>query len=347
MYETEAGSGEYQVTSDTTWPQEGYVFNEQLSACENGSSLIWDDATGAVSLTTDISDKCYLYFDVYAPNFAEYIKTEVYTGVDGENGLYYHDGVGSYTNADQEARDNSYRYVGSNPNNYVCFGSDEEICPSDNLYRIIGVFGNQVKLIKSTRAVNTLLGTDGSYAVSYMYDWNNSTNVNTWSESNLNTVNLNTNYLNNIGSTWSSKIAQHTWEVGGNTWENLGRTSVKTAYINEIKSPASATTYSAKVGLMYVSDYGYAVSPESWTTALNSYGNLALESSNWLYASITEWTITRNSDGTDRAFSIITIGNVDCSIVNSGVSVRPSFYLNSDVVLSGGSGSSADPYRIA
>lgn len=26
MYETEAGSGEYQVTSDTTWPQEGYVF---------------------------------------------------------------------------------------------------------------------------------------------------------------------------------------------------------------------------------------------------------------------------------------------------------------------------------
>lgn len=29
MYETEAGSGEYQTTTDTSWPQEGYVFNEK------------------------------------------------------------------------------------------------------------------------------------------------------------------------------------------------------------------------------------------------------------------------------------------------------------------------------
>ena len=30
MYEIEIGSGEYQVSSDTTWPQDGYVFNETL-----------------------------------------------------------------------------------------------------------------------------------------------------------------------------------------------------------------------------------------------------------------------------------------------------------------------------
>ena len=348
MYETEAGSGEYQVTSDTTWPQEGYVFNEQLSACENGSELTWDDENNRVIMEANTSDKCYVYFDVYVPpTLVEYITTEVYTGVDGENGLYYHDGVGSYTNADQEARDNSYRYAGANPNNYVCFGSDEEICPSGNLYRIIGVFGNQVKLIKSTRAVNTLLGTDGSYGVSYMYNWNNSTNVNTWSESNLNTVNLNINYLNNIGEEWASKIATVEWKVGGNAFSNIRNVPVKSTYTNEIVSPADNTTYSAKVGLMYVSDYGYAVSPESWTTALNSYSNLALESSNWLYASITEWTITRNSDGTDRVFSLLTIGNVDCWTVNSGISVRPSFYLNSDVVWSGGIGTQDDPFRIA
>ena len=46
--------------------------------------------------------------------------------------------------ADQEAEDNSYRYAGANPNNYVCFGSDEETCPADNLYRIIGVFGDHI-----------------------------------------------------------------------------------------------------------------------------------------------------------------------------------------------------------
>ena len=27
-----------------------------------------------------------------------------------------------------------YRYTGSNPNNYVCFGSEESVCPEDNLY---------------------------------------------------------------------------------------------------------------------------------------------------------------------------------------------------------------------
>ena len=43
MYETEYESGEYQVSSDTTWPQEGYTFNERVSKCENGSKLTWDD----------------------------------------------------------------------------------------------------------------------------------------------------------------------------------------------------------------------------------------------------------------------------------------------------------------
>lgn len=64
--------------------------------------------------------------------------------------LYLYDGIGSYTNADQEAEDNSYRFSGANQ---VCFGSDEAIC-SEDLYRIIGVFNNNnnysVKLIKNT-----------------------------------------------------------------------------------------------------------------------------------------------------------------------------------------------------
>ena len=50
-------------------------------------------------------------------NFAEYITTQVYTGTDGDNGLYYHD-----ADLANGAQDNSYRYSGANPNNYVCFG---------------------------------------------------------------------------------------------------------------------------------------------------------------------------------------------------------------------------------
>ena len=43
---------------------------------------------------------------------------------DGENGLYYHD-----ADLANGAEDNSYRYAGANPNNYVCFGSTTTPCP--------------------------------------------------------------------------------------------------------------------------------------------------------------------------------------------------------------------------
>ena len=56
---------------------------------------------------------------------AEYIKSQ-YTGTQGENSLYYHNS--SLTNG---AGDNSYRYAGANPNNFVCFGSDVSPCPTD------------------------------------------------------------------------------------------------------------------------------------------------------------------------------------------------------------------------
>lgn len=42
---------------------------------------------------------------------ANYIIDNVYVE-DGVNGLYYHDGVGTYTNAELEAGDNSYRFAG-------------------------------------------------------------------------------------------------------------------------------------------------------------------------------------------------------------------------------------------
>ena len=63
MYETEASSGEYQISSDSEWPQDGYVFNEILSKCENGSTLTWNDESKEVVVQANVSDKCYVYFD--------------------------------------------------------------------------------------------------------------------------------------------------------------------------------------------------------------------------------------------------------------------------------------------
>ena len=309
MYETEAGSGEYQVVSDTTWPQDGYVFNTELSKCENGSSLTWNDESKRVVMQANVSDKCYVYFDVYKhPTFADICREEnlntlvckvatTYTS-DGVEGLYYHDGSGSYTNADQEAGDNSYRYAGANPNNYVCFGSDEAICPAENLYRIIGAFdddkdGNyQIKLIKSDYTTSAMLGTDGrdyygtydaSLTSNYKgsmelstiagYRWNYDTSVseygsNNWTTSEFNTINLNTNYWNYLGPTWQNLIAETTWHLGGMTSNGNTAKAFYDGERNNAGYGSKPKTYTDEIGLMYVSDYGYGASPDAWVTNL-------------------------------------------------------------------------------
>ena len=65
MYETEVGSGEYQITKNNSWPGDEYIFNETLSKCENGSTLTWDDENKKVLMQANTSDKCYVYFDKY------------------------------------------------------------------------------------------------------------------------------------------------------------------------------------------------------------------------------------------------------------------------------------------
>ena len=262
--------------------------------------------------------------------------------------------------ADQEAEDNSYREAGANPNNYVCFGSDEETCPADNLYRIIGVFGDEVKLIKSDYATSALLGTNGDYSgdtykdntdyykgnldVFDAYYWNGN-NQNTWSESLLNKINLNTNYLNNIGNDWNNKIANYTWQIGGNTYDNILKNTVKNTYQNEIINPLTNTTYSAKIGLMYVSDYGYAASPESWNTTLLYYDEV--KSVNWLYMGLIEWTITHDASSSQVVFPLFYQGFTYGDGTKGYYVVRPVFYLNSDVqIYEGHDGTASDPYRI-
>ncbi|HIS12609.1 MAG TPA: fibronectin type III domain-containing protein, partial [Candidatus Onthocola stercoravium] len=265
---------------------------------------------------------------------ADCVKTFYSTYGEGTDGLYYHNGSGSYTNADQEAGDNSYRYTGANPNNYVCFGSDAATCPGANLHRIIGVFGDQVKLIKTKSY--------GNYAWDAELD-------NTWSSSDIKST-LNSTYLNSLGSTWSSKIAMHSWQVGGMA-RNTSYTA-KQYYNTEVGSSSSGTTDSMKIGLMYVSDYGYATSPSNWTTALEDYDGTNVKNNNWLYLGSTEWTISRRTDGSDYVFIVDRTGYVfnnygSYGFVTRALVVRPSFYLNPDVTYVSGTGTQTDPYRIS
>ncbi len=102
--EQTAGAGDYKTVTQSNWPTDGYVFNEELSKCENGSTLSWDEINKKVIVSGSLTDKCYVYFDKIL-TLAEYVKSQ-YTGTQGENGIYYHNST--LTNG---AGDNSYRYA--------------------------------------------------------------------------------------------------------------------------------------------------------------------------------------------------------------------------------------------
>ena len=239
--------------------------------------------------------------------------------------LYHH--TSTLTNG---AGDNSYRYAGASDsvNNYICLGSDATTCPDANLFRIIGVFGDQTKVIRAKSV--------GDKA------WHSSTSSNTWSTSSLNTY-LNGEYLTSLG-TLADKIATTTWKVGGNTSANISGVVPTTAYQNEVGSSASSTTVDKKIGLMYVSDYGYAADQSGWTTKLSSYSSNT--SKNWLYLGSYEWTISRDSGNTTRAFNVTSTGRVYDNTVTTSCAARPSFNLESLVKYVSGSGSMSDPVRV-
>ena len=288
----------------------------------------------------------------------DYVKAQ-YTGTQGENGIYYHDGsikstteftIYYYNNEGElvntthpvgtvlDANDNSYRYAGASDqvNNYVCFGSSTTPCPENNLYRIIGVFDDRVKLIKSTSIGKKT--------------WN-SENNSMWSTSSLNTY-LNNEFINTFDETTKGKIAETTWKVGGNKYNNIVNQPAKIAYQNEVVQPdpgeySTETEYSAKIGLMYATDYGFAAAPSSWTTTLYYYKGAAIKSVNWMYSGADEWTISRDAHYHGTAFNVKDTGTVDfdASVLNT-YGVRPSFNLVSSTIYVSGDGTQNSPICI-
>ena len=135
----------------------------------------------AEKIANDLSDVCS-----EGGLLADCIQQLHDQSVYGASNLIYHDGQNDTTRGETagtlEAGDNSYRYSGSyeKVNNYICLGTD---CNNkDNLFRIVGAFGEEgIKVVKADYANKDLLGegkekfegedlsqanstTDGSYA---------------------------------------------------------------------------------------------------------------------------------------------------------------------------------------
>lgn len=353
MLETEAGSGNYEMTTASSWPTDGYVFNETLSKCENGGELSWDDEKKIVLMSGNVSDKCYVYFDKVL-TLATYVKS-LYTGTQGDNNIYYHDSTLA-----NGAGDNSYRYAGASEttNNYVCFGSTESPCPTDNLYRIIGVFNGKVKLVKynDIGTFDTSKYDATSFADTEAYNALNSTFIDTFDIRWKNMISTE-NWISGIVS--SSSVSKLNFKNNNTNVKFLAESATSPLTINwytaknwYIVESGAEHKLSMKIGTISISELRYAMNSSNWNLS-------TLDNTSWLYYNKNEAfylfeCFTDNTISDTMGYYMTTDGILYAYISPTKISpleyittyVRPSFYLVSSVLYKSGIGTSSDAIYI-
>ena len=295
-----------------------------------------------------------------------------------DSGVY---ATNSYTADDGTTKYHDYRYVGANVNNWVSFNNDLYRIIGvfdENSHGIEGQY--LVKLIMdnplggySWGAYNSS-NTSGTYS-NYKNDWTGKAtgvkaNLNVlFNEYFINRTNTsstygacsnwtyffnNTNYRTNdctdtvgygIDSKLTNYIEDATWYLYGSGTDQ----SKQNWYLCErggnsctSSGPSTGdTSVTSKVGLMYLSDYlyasGYYASIDTATQSNSYFGN-----KNWLYK-VYEWTLTPSSSSRSSVWYVNSgIATYNSSFFPFGS--RPTFYLKSDIKISGGFGTYNNPY---
>ena len=244
-----------------------------------------------------------------------------------------------------------YRYRGASPKNYVTFNNE--------VWRIIGVFPtddgtgnieNRIRIIRNESIGNKYWDTSDS---------------NNWARPSTLNTELNTTYLNSLTSEAQNMIGNTKYYLGGkNVTYNNGyadtplqfysyERKIQNTTSNEFYNGTNPNSWVGKLGLMYVSDYGYASSncENKRIYDYNSSANdiRACNDTNWLYnIKDNEWILPQNAGTSNRAFYVNSNGHVNYNFVvyNGQFAVRPVLYLKSAVKITGGSGTSTNPYTL-
>ena len=165
--------------------------------------------------------------------------------------------------------------------------------------------------------------------------------------------NTGTNGTNDYSSA-SNGLASHFYSYERSS--NNGKICPSGSYCND--TVTRTTTWNGKIGLMYLSDYGYAT---SGGTSMNRTSCLAKElynwdgasdcyNNDWLYnSSNSQWTISPFADSSfaSYVFGVRGSGAVNYRHAYNAGLVRPSVYLISKTSILGGEGMLENPYTIA
>ena len=269
------------------------------------------------------------------------------------------------------------RYYGASPDNYIYFNcSDYSNQSSDTceLWRIIGLFEGKVKIIR-----NEIIG-ELAWDQDKNIDSSLTTYDNDWTTSSLQIL-LNQKYYNgdtsgtvtyysgSSGSTSTSlnmssigikndltrnMISEVTWNLGGYDSYDVYSNEIYDYERGETVYTGRPTIWTGKIALAYPSDYGYATDLSNCAQNLLNYNDATCTSINWMKNDITNngnyagWLLTPDSGNSKNTFGvgvsgISAGGNASCYALN----VAPVLYLNSNIGIGLGDGTSTNPYRLS
>lgn len=268
------------------------------------------------------------------------------------------------TNPDELYTDDNdnIRYYGAEPNNYVyynCTDINNQTSDTCELWRIMGIIDGKVKIIKDEAltpvTTDNQNGSSVTIGTSRGFYWNrvqqSGKNYNNWEDSTLQTY-LNGTYYNSINDTYKNMISEETYYLGGATRSNDRSLSARGFYNAERDStqvysgnPGSTTQH---IGLMYLSDYGYAAGESCFSTALYIY-NISCRYSDYLFSGVSEWLQAPDASSSGNAATLNSAGNVSGyggNVRSTSLAVRPVLYLNSNVQITDGIGSQSNPFKL-
>ena len=110
----------------------------------------------------------------------------------------------------------------------------------------------------------------------------------------------------------------------------------------------NATTWTGKIAIPYPSDYGYAVDLNKCSESLVLYNDTACISNSWISSMFTSdtWLLNPRADTSNQSSSISSNKVLPTVGVDSKYAVFPTLYLNSELSIKSGTGSSSDPYQL-
>ena len=228
------------------------------------------------------------------------------------------------------------RYYGANPNNYVLFNNE--------LWRIIGVFKD---IDDGTGKTETRVKIIRSESIGD-YQWDD--NENEWSTATLKTY-LNGDYLNSLTSEAKGMVGNAKWNLGGRSaCEGLYADDYYTFERGTTVYSGRSTEWTGKIALMYPSDYMYAGDLSkcskdgyNWDTDKTN-----CRDTSWLRnTSTAQWTLTPNSSASFFVFDVRYSGTVYYNGVTISNASLPVLYLKSSILITGGDGSSSNPYTLS